>query len=385
MEQEYTTSIGFRLFYGSISLIFFIVTLLVLIPTGSESFELSPSLIVIPGFAFTVVVFVFINLYKRKVIVSNLAIKYTSVWGSKELPKTNIKGFRVTEKAIVIQPHAKSLSALKIKDYISIGHNKDLLKLLNQDLINLDTVEYENNKQSLLKDNLWDLPPDDLEFKFNRYRKIALRYSLTAVVFFMLSIYILNASIILTLIMLVYPFVGIALVIVSKGIVNLSAKKNSAHFPIFIALVFAGFALIIHSTRAVEVIDINTVFQPILTALLIIISLLIILVFKYRSDRLSVQILCAVIIAIVYSIGIVLSINSDFDFSAPRHVKAHLIVREFSAKKPTYDIIITTANKNVFYFETITKADPNATYLKGSIDISVKNGLLGIPWMYYLQ
>jgi hypothetical protein len=385
MEQKFTTSIGFKLLYGAISFSFFIIALLIVIPVGNEKIEPDLSRILIPGFAFIVMTFVFTNFYKRKVTVSDLTIKYVSVWGSKELSKEDIKGFKRTEKSIIIQPINKSSSVIKIKDYISIERNKTLLKLFDEELTNLDTVEYETNKQNLISKKPWDISQEDIELKFNWYKKVAVRYSLISVVLFLLSIYIFNASIIFTIIMLIYPFVGIGLIIFSKGIVNLSARKNSAHYPVFIALLFSGFALIIHSTRVIEIFDINAIFQPIIIASVIIALLLLILVIKYRSDRFTIQLFCTLAIAIVYSIGIVLSINSAFDFSEPRHVKARIMARELTAKKPTYDLIIPTANKNVFCFATIIKADQNATALKGSIDIYVKNGFLGIPWMYYLQ
>jgi hypothetical protein len=386
MEQEYTTSIGFRLLYGAISFIFFIFTLLIVIPAGNEKSGLDLSEIIIPGLAFIVMFFVFTNFYKRKVIVTDIAIKYSSVCGSKELLKKDIKGFKRTEKAIIIQPEDRSLSVLKIKDYISISRYKELLELLKKDLIDLNTAEYEINKQNLIDGKPWDMLQEDIELKFNWYKKIAVRYSLVSVLLFILSIYILNVSMILTIIMLMYPFAGIGLIVFSKGIVNLSAKRNSAHYPIFIALLFSGLALAIHSTRAVEIIDVNTIFQPIIIiALIIIIIPLLILVFKYRSDRIAVQLLCALGIAVVYSIGMVLSINSSFDFTKPNHIKARILTREYTAKKPTYEIVILTGNKNKFEFETIVKADPNETDLKGEIDISVSNGLLDIPWMYYQQ
>lgn len=377
MEKEYTTAIGYKILYGSLSLILISVALLWVIPSNNNVIHV-PGLLVFPVLTIVVSVLVLINLYRRKLIISNYGIRYINIWRTKELPENAIKGFRFIDKSIIIEPISQDYSKLRIRDYLSLSPNKEMLASLDQNFQNLDQADFENNKKEILSDVSWDLPTEQKELKLNNSRKYAIRYSITAIVLFVISIYVHSSYPILPMILLIYPLFGIFLIIYSKGLINLYAKKNSANSPLIIGLIFTNVALINQSWASIKIMDYNKVIEPVGITAGIIIVLLLAIVIKKRPEKPVIQFIYAVFFAITYAIGSMLMINSNFDYSKPTPISARLIRGENSC----CNLLIAEPGEFQYSSVSVSRSKFESLPSGAKVYIDIKAGLLGIPWVY---
>src|ERR1700733_5020147 len=237
MEQEFTTSTGYKIFYGAVAGAAFVLSVYLFTNT---SLNPNGAGIIFAIILLLVALAIAMNLYKRKVIFFNDSVMYTSIWGTKELLNNNIKGFRVGEKAIFIEPLETGYSRIAIRDYSSIGSTDDLKDFLGSHFKDLNKAEFEAEKEEILKDTDIGVTEDDRETVFKNTRRYAMVFNFIGMGLFFITIYFHGNNYWLRLLAIIYPLAGLALMKMSKGLVRLYSRKNSAYPSILTGLFFSA-------------------------------------------------------------------------------------------------------------------------------------------------
>src|ERR1700744_724560 len=150
MEKVYTTSIFSKILYGLAAILVALGTIYTAF-FAKNGFQQNHGIIILPLLGIASATLVALNIYKRKVTISNQCIKYVSVWGSREIINEDVKGFKVLDKRIVIYP-ISGPNRIAIRDYSSIANLGELQQDLNEKYTNLDVVGYQNNLKEIAGD-----------------------------------------------------------------------------------------------------------------------------------------------------------------------------------------------------------------------------------------
>lgn len=388
MEYEYTTSTGSKILYGILAIFLVAFTLFVPISANNGSYNSNPALIIFPIIGIVAAALIIFNLIKRKILITDYSVKYVNVWGTKEIVIKDIRGFRIGEKAIYIYPFDEHSPKLSIKDTLSIGDKKGFVNWLNENFKDLNKEEFEAAKSELLQDTNLGVTQEDREARYNTNKNYVKWYSLGGLALFIVTAYLNINSGILCIVIVLYPLPGILMMIYSRGIIRLFAKKNSAYLSVFIGLLFPAFSLAFKSFVYVNLLSFANLW---LTATIIaIVSFCVILYIstKQTNENVTGQVAFVAIFALVYGYGATTSINCDLDQAQPKIYRVKVIDHRVShgSKSTSYYITIDGWRKGYSSEEIDVASSFYDRVSVGSIvNVNLKPGILNAPWYYLSQ
>lgn len=387
MKQEYRIGIWGKLVYGAIviGIVFFSMFLLIKPSTsGKQVGSIVPVLLILSGTAILVSYIV-----KRKITISENHIEVRGAFRTRELFNSNVKGFRIVDGVIFIEPIQESYSRIRINDYTSIGDCKGLLENIRKVYVDLDAVSYQDNLNTILSDDkLWIREEDKLS-KYSLSKRIALVYNCCGAAIFVLSLiftdYILANGMIL-IILTLYPVIGFVLLMQRQGLIKVITKKNSAFSNIVIGLFLTIIILLVNSAIRYHVVSYNNIFLWVL----IFGSMISVPMYRFGYDRsknaVKGQIILLAIMALLYAWPVTLMINIKLDNSSAVAYDATVLDKYIyhNNNRNYYHFKLSQWNNNIGrpvdlqidggFYNKIKKGQ--------SVQVNVKKGLLNIPWYY---
>ena len=388
MEQEYTTSIGYKIFY-SIGLIAFFGFALILPLLGNHGgYSVHPGLLVLAVIVIAISVLTVLNFFKRKLIITHYTIKYTNVWGASELSNKDVKGFQIFDKSIVVYSLTTS-QKIKIRDYSSIGNLDDLLKCLGKYYTNLDSVAYQDNLNEIYNNAALGHDQKEREFKLDTSKRFSLIYNVGGGIIFALSLvftdFILKSDW-LKVLLIIYPLIGIILLIWGKGSIKLVYGKNSAYPSIIVGIYASTILIFIVLITYYDFISYSDLCVPVLIIALIIGSVL----WRFGNDKsdnaAKGQIFMLILVALFYSCPLTMLINSKLDISEPKIYNSKIVNRYIfhNNGREYYHVVISTSDYSNLSFKDLHINYELYNRIKDMqiVNVTVKQGLLHIPWFY---
>src|SRR6185312_3209519 len=118
MDYEYTTSTGYQIFYGILGALSTLVAFVIFNSAGVNSLGAD---LIFSSLFLAVGILIFINLFKRKVTITDSVIRYSWVFKTSEIPFAEVKGFRINNKVISIESLQPTYPRIRIGDYSTIS------------------------------------------------------------------------------------------------------------------------------------------------------------------------------------------------------------------------------------------------------------------------
>jgi len=388
MEQEYTTSTGYKIFYGAGLIAFWGFVLILPLLGNHGGYLVQPGLLVLAVIVFALSVFTVLNFFKRKLIITDYTIKYTNVWGSSELSNQEVKGFKIFDKRIVVYSSTSS-QKVKIRDYSSIGNLDDLLKCLGKYYTNLDSVAYQNNLNEIYNDTALGHDQKEREFKLDTSKRFSLIYNVGGGIIFAMSLafadFILKSDW-LKVLLIFYPLLGIILLIWGKGSIKLVYGKNSAYPSIIVGIYASTILIFIVLITYYDFISYSDLCVPVLIIALIIGAVLWRFGYDKSGNAAKGQVFMLILVAVFYSCPLAMLINSKLDISEPKIYKSKIINRYIfhNNGREYYHVVISTSDYSDLSSKDlhINSELYNIIKDKQIVNVTVKQGLLQIPWFY---
>lgn len=309
MEEEFTTAIGAKIVYGILAVSVFIFTIYFSIINYKGSY----TVFITPVIGAIAVLLVGINLVKRKLIITDTSISYTSVWSSKEILIKNIRGYRMTPRAIYIYPISRQFPKLFINDYLSIGNTSELTEILNRTIIDLDKAEYDADEQTIFNNTNIGLTKEQREDRFENAKIYSIIYNISGVILFVLTLMLRIESIILKVVLLLHPLLGLALIAITKGIVRLFAKlDSSAYRSIYLGIFLSELCLIFSVLQSTTVYSHTNLWWEEILGGIVFFVLSMAVLFKMPVKVILVQLLFVLLFSVGYGFGSSLEISYIF-------------------------------------------------------------------------
>jgi len=387
MEQEYNTSIFSKILYGFAAVVVVVFTVFIAL-SDKNGFKHNHGIIVLPVLGVIGSILTIVNLYKRKVIISNYSIKYKSVWGSKEIINKDVKGYRILDKRIVIYS-LNEINKIAIRDYLSISNLDELQKNLNEKYTNLDLVGYQNNLKAIADDSNLGNTEEERMSTFKKVKRIALVYNIGGIGMFILclffSAFILDNKIIKVFILL-YPAFGIILLAFSKGLIKLISGKSSAYGSLIAGMYASTIIGMMGMISHYDFVAYNKLCFPILISGLIFTVIL----WKYGYDRsenaVKGQIIMLILIAFLYSIPLAMMVNCELDPSPGKIYISQISNRYIfhNNSRAYYHVVIETSEYTLTPSKDLHISNDLYDKIQSlqAVHVAVKSGLLGASWIY---
>lgn len=383
MDKEFETSIYWKIIYGAVAIAVIGLSIFLFFDSRSPA---GLGKVIMPVILLVIAFGIIVNLIKRKIVISQYNIISTGVWGTRELSNTNVKGFRIGDKAIYIKPK-DGYSKITIRDYISIGKSTELIECLKTQYTDLDAVEYNQEHEEILNDPNLGFSKEDREASFKKASQLSLVYNIVGVVLSFLVALLFKYNQIIDIVILLYPLGGIALISLSKGLIMLIAKKSSAHYQIFIGIYMPVIVLMIKSIVDYHIFQYENFWVPFIIIGIILFTVLFIYSIRKSNTLIAGQLIVAILIAFAYSYGSVIRINCNFDLSKPKiYTPIVLDQHIITGKKDSYYLNLGPWGTRIYPddIQVDYTLYHNVT-IGGHVNIELKKGLLNIPWFYLQQ
>ncbi|MCR8558287.1 hypothetical protein KXD93_11560 [Mucilaginibacter sp. BJC16-A38] len=317
---------------------------------------------------------------KRKVSISDYSIIKSSIWGVKEIPNEDVKGFKIGDKAIYI----KSISGnarISIRDYTTIENVSELVKCLNERYTNLDEVEYKAELGEILQDQNLGISEEERKQSLNKARQMSMAYNVGGFLLFFLSLLIFKYNPIVDFIVLIYPLAGVLIMILSKGLIKLISKKNSAYYHIFIGMYMAVIVTLIKTIVDYNVYQYSNLWVTVLACSVILILVFYVISIKKSTNMVAGQFIMAIIISFCYSYGSILKINCTFDKSPSQLYTPVIIDKHIThGKKDSYYLKLNQWAARPVHDTEVGYDLYYRTNIGQHVDVYLRKGFLNIPW-----
>ncbi|MEO6631261.1 MAG: hypothetical protein ABIN13_06045, partial [Mucilaginibacter sp.] len=223
MEEEFTRSIFNKIFYSALAAAPAIVFAVIYLNDTRHDPVLSLFPIVLSLFA----VLVIASQVRNKIVISANHIVRVTIWGRKELLTANVKGVRIAQKYIVIEPLSPNYSRIVINNYSDYADDEDLTTWLRENFADLDATDLKDQQQKVLGDPALGATEVERKRKLTAAKIVAVGYSGGGVVLTFMSI--TSHNIFTIYLVLFYPLLGILIMWLNPLIKFVSDSKRSVY------------------------------------------------------------------------------------------------------------------------------------------------------------
>jgi hypothetical protein len=214
MEQEFTISIGWKIFYSIIAVV---MALFALFLFGTKAPDVNTAVLLLPILIFISAVLLIVSLFRKKVIISAEKIVLITTFSTKELLTADIKGVRIGEKVIYIEPISSLNPKITIRNWPDMGDADDLAAWLRENFTDLNATDLKAERDKAFEDAGLGSNPQEREERIKKATQIAWAYNITGMVLGFALIFCEN-DLIAALLAIFFPLLGILIMIFSKEV-----------------------------------------------------------------------------------------------------------------------------------------------------------------------
>jgi hypothetical protein len=378
MEQEYKVGLFGKIFYGIVAggMAGFFGFMIISHPQDNKAVYLIGLLPII------ICLLILVNLFKSKVIITSTSITRERVFYNKTLNFEDVKGARVGQKVIVIEPEEASLGKLRISNYSDFANSEELANRIGTMFLDLDKADLDKEKEVLLSDNSLGYTVEERESKINKMGQIAIAYTVWGFIMFFLLLFIRN-NYLSFWVGVLYPLLGIVIMKFSNGLIKfVSDSKRSSYLGISIGFSMSVIILFVLAIAEFEVIS----FTNALPVAAVIAIALFILLYSVGINKTKASVkgqsVFMVIISLFYGFGNTVVANCLFDKSKPAKFQTQVVDEYISSGKGAhYHLKLNPwlPGQNIREVD-VSEKSYYKTPVGSTVFIYEKKGLLNIPW-----
>jgi hypothetical protein len=352
--------------------------------------HLSVSLLIMAIVLLVIPMLVVINVVRKKVIVGSDWIAYTGLFSEKTLPFQSIKGYRFGFKNIYLEPLLPGDPAIVIWHYRDLENGMELKEWVKEAFQDLNTADLASQHAAVLTNTRWGATEEARKKTLAKVSTLTLIYNVVS--FPLVLILILDAGKTALMLLLVYPFIGILLMISGRGLIKFqSNRQRSICSFIMLGIFVPGFALLIKSVAKDQVLDTTHLWAPALGISLLLFTLIYVTGINKSMGMLRAQVITMILTALVYSFGSALQANWIFDPSDPAVYDVTILgsrVTEQSSrladgKDESYYLTISPWGPRREAEEVAVSWNLYRLSQKGdTLQVHLGEGLLHIPWFF---
>lgn len=319
---------------------------------------------------------------KSSFVIGSDSIYTTGVLGTRELRFDEIKGYKVNDKYIIVEPCDKDKKNIKINKYLS--GSDEIVNWLKNRYPDLDMELHQEEIQEILADENLGFTEEERALRLTKARNIARVLNWTgglaaAWLFFYPNPY--SYALVITLCI---PLVSILSIKLSKGLIRFDERKNSPYPSVIAALFLPAAALMLRAIVDYQADDYNRLLflLPVTCCVLVMVLFIGSPEFDLRSKQGVVTFIGIIMLMTAYGFGVIITVNCTFDDSAPQIYHARILEKHvMRGKLTTYNLNITPWGIHTEPGEVEVDKQLYGQLSEGDeVSIYLMKGRLDIPW-----
>ena len=355
MEQEYRISTDTQIFYGLLAVGMFAFSIYLVAIYNPAA---GVGVLLIPLSLAAGSILIFINLYRRRIIIDGESIRCISLFSSKELPLKGIKGYRVGQKTIELEANSPAGAKIVIGNYTDLDDSDQLANWARENFKDLSAMDLATVRDKALQDPNFGSTEGEREALLKKKKGQAAVYNGAGLFLGFCMIFLPLLP--LAIIGLATPLAGIALMAFSKGAIKYPPdSRQSVYGFILLGFPLPCFTLLIMSMDPFTVVAVKQLWLPGIGVAVIVFFLLYRFGINRTMGAIKMQVIFMAIPALLYGFGAVRMANVVFDRSAPRVYRAVVYDRRVAQ------------GKGVSYYLTLAPWGPRRGYQESEVSQSV--------------
>jgi hypothetical protein len=328
-----------------------------------------------------IVVFVIgiIDTWKSKLIISKAGIKMYDFRGSRELLLNDMKGYRIADKYLFIEPTNDNDKRIKITKYYE--DIDAIIAWLKCYLPDLDAVNLLEEQQQILADDNYGVTTEEREARLKQAKNISKLINAVGIGAAICLFVWPGRYAIITCILV--PLFALAAITYFKGLIKVDEKKGSAHPSVFTGILLASCGLLVKGIAGYNIFDYKGIWLPAAAITLLYLFLLLNSSREYQQTKNYWPVVFLALFLFGYGYGAVVNINCAFDDSLPVVYHSQVISKRINrgSKSTSYYLELAawgpqTKNDEV----TVSKTMYQSVSEQDAVPIYFNKGVLKIPW-----
>lgn len=330
----------------------------------------------------SVMVIGLIDTYKGKFVIEKGRVYSEGVFSRRELLFHEIKGYRLADKYIFIEPTNENKKRIKISTYF--GKTNEIIQWLQFNSIDLDKFQVEKEVQDILNNQEFGINKQEREAKLNEALKtakivnwIGAGIAVWTILFPKPYEYAIVASI-------AFPIVCLFIVRYYKGLMRIDSRKDSGYPSLFGAIFGSSIGLLLRCILDFNIFDYTNVWLPSVVILLIFLTILCVRnnEFVNENSKINYSIFFLTLFIYGYSYSTVVTLNCIYDTSEPIVYDATVLSKRInSGKTTTYYLELTPWGPSKQIEEiSVSKDLYNSVNRSSEVNIYFLKGRFDIPW-----
>lgn len=319
---------------------------------------------------------------KGKFVIEIDRIYLVNSTSTKELYFSEIKGYRVDDKYIYIEPIPADKKKIKITKYFK-GEAK-IIHWLNQNYKDLDLAEKEEKVQAILNDVEYGFTIEERQQRFKSARTTSTIINVTGII---LAACITIGSAYdnyLVGLAIVAPLVFVLILRSYKGLIRLEQKKSSPYPTILWGLLAIIFGLFMRAIHDSYILNYSNAWMPSILIGLALLALLTLGNVEFKRMNLPAILGKIAMAAIMFGYGLssILAINCVYDNSQTHRYQAEVLNKRISRGKSTsyYFILSAWGPHRSFDEISVSRALYERVEVTQHVNVYLNKGRLQIPW-----
>ncbi len=388
LNKEYKIAKGWAIFiYIFAPIIILLFTGLLLLPffPGTENeipgyiyWILTPISVAMIGL-FTIGL---IDTIKGKFVITHDRISIDTTLTKRTLLLDEIKGYRLTGKYIFIEPNTKGKKQIKLSTYVE--DKKEILVWLANHYRDLDELGAETEEQEILENKDFGSTKIEREQKLKKARTTTKVINWTAGIISAWTFFAPAPYEYLICALIPIPLIAVLILKLSKGIIRLEDRNDTAYPTVFAAIFFPGIVLAMRALSDYNIFNYENIWLPVFTITGLIMSVILIWnnEFSFRRPKGYFLALFFSVCFFAFSYGSILGLNNILDESIPEIYNTQIQSKRISSgKSKSYYFMVTPWGPQKSTEEvSVSKDLYNELNNNDVVTIYFSKGRFGIPW-----
>ncbi|MFT3705302.1 MAG: hypothetical protein QM802_23240 [Agriterribacter sp.] len=276
-----------------------------------------------------------IDLIKSKFVIGQDSLILTGAFQTRELLFSEIKGYRINEKYIFIEPEDRDQKKIKINTYFE--RTEEIKEWLAERYKDLDVEQGNQETEQILSNNEFGLTIEEREHRLTKAKKVSRILNVGGAVIGAWTLFFPTPYEYAILGSAIVPIICLIIIKIFRGLIRIDERKGSAYPSVFLAIFVPAMATVLRAILDYEIFNYSNAWIP---SLLIAIIYMVILAVKNSEfnirEKKSYWLLAAVFVFIFgYGYGTVVNLNCIYDHSNAEIYKAKILNKTISSGKTT--------------------------------------------------
>jgi hypothetical protein len=299
------------------------------------------------------------------------------------LPLDEVRGFRLTDHYIILEPGRKGQRKIRISVYLERQH--ELQEWLYERFPNLDEAENQQEVEEILNNDDLGLFHETRIRKWTESRQVARWTNRVAWGVSLWLIFYPKPYPVVVVTGILIPLVAVGLAYFYRGLMKGGDRESSAYPSVAEAFVVPGMAILLRALFDFEILFYENAWAPVAT-----LTVTLFFVYHFPTGGFSPKkwadyLFLAVfpIFTFAYSLGTIMIMNCAFDHSKPATYETRVISKHFTKGKTTTYYLTVEPWKGLENPEDIEveRNDYERAGISDTVKIFQYAGLLNIPWI----